>query len=80
MRLSMGLGNKRRDGFRVDAKLGMIWYPSIDDVIDVNIDCLDLTRDRHPHELRGSREGIQAIIDKVRRNENKGSHVKPLFS
>jgi len=56
----------------VDAKLGMIWYPSIDDVIDVNIDCLDLTRDRHPHKLRGSREGIQAIIDKVRQNENKG--------
>jgi len=49
----------------------LVWYPSVDDVIDVNIACLDLTGDKHPHKLRGSREGIQAVIDQVRSNEHK---------
>lgn len=50
----------------------MVWYPSVDDVIDANIIALDLTGDRHPHRLRVSRNGIQSIIDRVKGEEDKG--------
>jgi len=48
----------------------MVWYPSVDDTICTNIEVLDLTGDKHPHKLLGSREGIQAIIDKVKQQED----------
>ncbi len=47
-------------------------YPSVDDVIDMNIFALDLSGDKHPHKLLGSRERIQAIIQKVKTEEIKG--------
>lgn len=50
----------------------MIWYPSVDDIICLNILVLDMTDDKHPHRLLGSREAIQVIIDKVRKGENRG--------
>jgi hypothetical protein len=50
----------------------MVWYPSIDDVIDMNINALDLSGDKHPHKILGSHERIQAIIDKVKSEESKG--------
>jgi prophage maintenance system killer protein len=50
----------------------MVWYPSVDDVVCTNIEVLDLTGDRHPHKLLSSREGIQAIIDEVKRQEDNG--------
>jgi prophage maintenance system killer protein len=50
----------------------MVWYPTVDDVVCTNIEVLDLTGDKHPHKLLGSREGIQAVIDKVREAEGQG--------
>ena len=50
----------------------MVWYPSVDDLIDINIMCLDLTRDKHPHKLRGSRIGLQSVLNAVAQEENKG--------
>jgi len=50
----------------------VVWYPTVDDVICTNNEVLDLTGDKHPHKLLGSREGVQAVIDKVRQAENQG--------
>jgi len=50
----------------------MVWYPSVDDIICLNILVLDMTGDKHPYKLLGSREGIHAIIERVRREESKG--------
>lgn len=50
----------------------MVWYPEVEDVVCVNIEVLDLTNDRHPHKLLGSRRGIQIIIDKVKNREESG--------
>ncbi|MCX6658820.1 MAG: Fic family protein [Candidatus Bathyarchaeota archaeon] len=50
----------------------MVWYPEVEDVVCVNIEVLDLTNDRHPHKLLGSRRGIQTIIDKVKNKEESG--------
>ncbi len=50
----------------------MVWYPSVDDVIDMNINALDLSGDKHPHKMLGSKERIQAIIDHVKAEEEKG--------
>ena len=37
----------------------VVWYPSVEDVIDANILSLDLSYDKHPPRLLGSRKGIQ---------------------
>jgi death-on-curing family protein len=50
----------------------LVWYPSVDDIIDANILSLDLSRDKHPPRLLGSRRGIQVILDEVRAAEAKG--------
>ena len=50
----------------------MVWYPTVDDVICTNIQVLDLTGDKHPHKLLGSRKGIQTVIDRVKQAEEKG--------
>jgi len=50
----------------------MVWYPSVDDVIDMNIDALDLSGDKHPHKMLGSASGIQALLDNVKTKENDG--------
>jgi prophage maintenance system killer protein len=33
---------------------------------------LEMSRDKHPHKLLGSRKGIQTIIDSVKRQEQGG--------
>jgi len=50
----------------------MVWYPSVDDVVCLNILVLDMTGDRHPHRLLGSREGIKAIVEKAKQQDGKG--------
>lgn len=50
----------------------MVWYPSVEDITCLNMLALDLSDDKHPHKLLGAREGIQAILDKVVREEEKG--------
>ena len=31
-----------------------------------------MTKDKHPHKLRGSAQGIQSLIDDVKKSEDKG--------
>jgi len=50
----------------------MVWYPSVDDIVCLNILVLEMTGNRHPHRLLGSREGLQAVIEEVRREEARG--------
>jgi len=50
----------------------LIWYPSVDDVIDANILSLDLSGDKHNPKLLGSRKGIQAVLEEVKAAEEKG--------
>jgi len=50
----------------------LVWYPSVDDIVCLNILALDMTGDRHPHKLLGSRKGIKSIIDAVRQEEDRG--------
>ncbi len=50
----------------------MVWYPSVDDVIDMNINALDLSGDKHPYKMLGSEKRIQAILDSVMEEESKG--------
>jgi len=58
----------------------MVWYPSVDDVIDMNINALDLSGDKHPHKMLGSKDRIQAILDRVKAQESKGlSHQAALI-
>ncbi len=57
----------------------MVWYPTADDVICANIEVLDLTGDKHPHKILGSREGIQAVIDRVNREGGGLTHQAALL-
>jgi len=57
----------------------MVWYPSVDDVIDMNIHALDLSGDKHPHKMLGSASGIQAILDNAKTKENKGLTYQAAF-
>ncbi len=50
----------------------MVWYPSVDDVIDMNVNALDLSRDKHPYKMLGSVERIQTILERVREVEGIG--------
>jgi hypothetical protein len=50
----------------------LVWYPSVDDVIDANILSLDLSGDKHAPKLLGSRKGIQTVLDEVKAAEEKG--------
>ena len=50
----------------------MVWYPTVDDVTCLNWIVLEMSRDKHPHKLLGSLEGIEAIIEKVECEEDKG--------
>jgi hypothetical protein len=49
-----------------------VWYPSVDDIADINITALDIGRDKHPHRLLYPRSGVQAVIDRVRASEDRG--------
>jgi len=49
-----------------------LWYPRPEDIIFVDEMCLSLTGDPHPHRLLGSKEGLEAIIQEVRRAKAKG--------
>ena len=44
----------------------------MDDIVCLNILVLEMTGNRHPHRLLGSREGLQAVIEEVRREEARG--------
>lgn len=50
----------------------VIWYPSVDDVTDMNINALDLSGDKHPHKMLGSARRISVILDSVKKEEDKG--------
>jgi len=50
----------------------MVWYPSVDDIICLNVLVLDMTGDKHPYKLLGSHEGIQAIIEEAKQQEGRG--------
>jgi prophage maintenance system killer protein len=50
----------------------MVWYPSVDDVIDMNVNALDLSRDKYPYKMLGSVERIQTILERVREVEGDG--------
>ncbi len=47
-----------------------------DDVICANIEVHDLTDDRFPHKLLGTREGIQSIMDRVKTEESQATNSK----
>jgi prophage maintenance system killer protein len=57
----------------------MVWYPWVDDLIDINIMCLDLTGDRHPHKLRGSRKGLQSLLEAMAQEEARGLTYQAAF-
>lgn len=57
----------------------MVWYPSVDDLIDINIMCLDLTRDKHPYKLRGSRKGLQSLLQAMVLEEARGLAYQAAF-
>lgn len=42
----------------------MVWYPSVDDIIDVNVGVVDATRDRHPHRLLVSPLAIDSVLER----------------
>jgi hypothetical protein len=51
----------------------MTWYPSVDDIVFTNFAVISVDLDdKHPHQLLGSPEGIQAIIKRVRGSEARG--------
>jgi prophage maintenance system killer protein len=50
----------------------MVWYPSVDDIIDTNKVALIKGNDRHPHRLRGTRQAIQSVIRRVIAAESRG--------
>jgi len=50
----------------------MVWYPSVDDVIDVNVGVVDATRDKHPHRLLMSPLAIDSVLKRVRELELEG--------
>ena len=50
----------------------MVWYPSVEDIVCLNMLSLSMTSDKHPFKLLGSHKGIQAIIESVMKEEEKG--------
>lgn len=50
----------------------MVWYPTVDDIIEVNKLALEESQDKHPHRLRRSRESLQSTIDRVKEEEGRG--------
>jgi death-on-curing family protein len=51
----------------------MVWYPSVDDVVDVNVGVVDATRNKHPHGLLVSPLAIESVLERVRRVESEGT-------
>ena len=50
----------------------MIFYPTASEVIEANKIALALTKDKHSHKLRGSAQGIQRLIDDIKKLEDRG--------
>jgi hypothetical protein len=50
----------------------MVFYPTVTEIIEANKIALAMTKDKHPHKLRGSAQGIQSLIDDVKKSEDKG--------
>lgn len=50
----------------------MVWYPSVDDVVDVNVGIIDATRDKHPHKLLLLPLAIESVLGRVRQIESRG--------
>lgn len=50
----------------------MVWYPTVEDIVDSNKIALRLTLDKHPHKLRGSLDGLQHKIDEIKNSEAIG--------
>ncbi len=47
----------------------MVWYPTPDDIIEINKLALEESKDKHPHRLRATRQGLQSLIGHVRKDE-----------
>lgn len=50
----------------------MVAYPSTADIVEANKIALRITRDKHPHRLRGLAEGIQYMIEEIKKDESRG--------
>ncbi len=50
----------------------MVWYPTVDDIVCLNILALDMSRDPHPHKLIGSTQGIKVKIEQAIQREHMG--------
>jgi fido (protein-threonine AMPylation protein) len=48
----------------------MVVYPTATGIIEANRIALALTKDKHPHKLRGSTQGIQSLIDDIKKSED----------
>jgi death-on-curing family protein len=57
----------------------MVWYPSVEDVIDANITVLDIGADKHPHKVLLRPEAIQSVINRMVRVESKGLSYQAAF-
>lgn len=50
----------------------MVFYPTATEIVEANKIALAVTKDKHPHKLRGSARGIQNLIDDIKKSEDKG--------
>lgn len=50
----------------------MVYYPTAADIVEANKIALAMTKDKHPHKLRGSLVGIHHRIDEIKKREDKG--------
>ncbi|MGA3297399.1 MAG: Fic family protein [Candidatus Bathyarchaeia archaeon] len=50
----------------------MVWYPTPEDIILLNRLALEESLDKHPVKLLGRRDGLQSMIEKIKRAERKG--------
>lgn len=50
----------------------MVYYPTATEIVEANKIALRLTKDKHPHKLRGSAVGIQHLIGDIKKVEDRG--------
>ncbi len=50
----------------------MVWYPLVDDIIEINKLALEESQDKHPHRLKSTHQGLQSLIDRIKKNEDCG--------
>ena len=50
----------------------MVYYPAAPDIVEANKIALAITKDKHPHKLIGVLNGIQYLIDEIKKEEDNG--------